>query len=159
MAMTPADKEILKDFERTRQKTIDLLKAVPPGLLKKKAKGEETTLAGLFSHISLAVNGWMFRCMKDSGPQPQWPAPKSELNKAALLKSMRASQKRLLKFFEAKGGAAMSAVYEREREGKKYRFVGRNRVLYLTQHEVHHRGKIVLALRQWGFTKIPFLPF
>jgi uncharacterized damage-inducible protein DinB len=156
--MNAADREILADFERTRDKTIELLKNVPPPMLMRRARGEEASLGLLFHHIAGAVDGWMARCMQDGGKLPDWNL-KATPSKDALLKSLKASQRRLLRFFKAKDGAAMNATYRRERKGKKYSFVGRNRVLYLTQHEAHHRGKIVLALRQWGFTKVPFLPY
>ncbi len=98
----------------------------------------------------------MFRLMKDGGPGPNRELKPTRAN---LLKALRASQKRLPKHFQAKNGAALNTKYSGEWQGKKYTFTGRNRVLYLTHHEVHHRGKIVLALRQWGFTDVPFLPF
>jgi uncharacterized damage-inducible protein DinB len=140
---------------RTRDKTIALLKSVPPKLLAGKAKGEDEALGQLFHHIAATVDGWMMRCMKDGGAPP----PTYKPSKPAIMKALRASQKRLPKHFAAKGGKAMSAIYKPMRSGKTYRFTGRDRVHYLTQHEVHHRGKIVLALRQWGFTKIPFMPY
>lgn len=153
--MDAGDKEILADFKRASDKTIELLQAVPAKLLKKQADGEDENLAKLFHHIAATINGWMMKCMEDGGPPP--PAFKSD--KATLAKHLKAAQARVLKFFRAKAGKTMSAVYRPKRGGKTYRFVGRGRVLYLTQHEVHHRGKIVLALRQWGFTKIPFMPY
>ncbi|HWB21039.1 MAG TPA: DinB family protein [Phycisphaerales bacterium] len=156
--MNPGDKEILADFDRTREVTIQLLKNVPPALLKKKPKGEDAAIAFLFHHISAVVDGWMVSCMQDGGPPPDWNL-KSAPSKPALLRHMQASRTRLLKFFNTRNGRAMSANFTRVRDGKTYRFVGRNRVVYLTGHESHHRGKIVLALRQLGFTKIPFIPY
>jgi uncharacterized damage-inducible protein DinB len=156
--MDDGDKEILADFQRSRRKTMDLLKSVPDAMLKRTAKGERETAGELFHHIAGVVDGWMLRCMKDGGPPPNWSL-KTTPSKAQLLKELSASEKRLLKYFKARRGAAMNTTFGGEWKGKTYKFKGRNRVTYLTQHEAHHRGKIVLALRQWGFTKIPFLPF
>ena len=154
-AMESGDREILADFDRARAKTIALLAKVPPRMLSRKAAGEEGTLGELFHHIAAVVDGWMLRCMNDGGPPP----PAYKPGKAARAKALRSSHKRLQTFFNANGGAAMDTVFRRERDGRQYAFIGRNRVCYLTQHEVHHRGKIILALRQWGMTKIPFMPF
>jgi len=156
--MNAGDREILADFERCRAKTLDVLKVVPPRLLSRTPRGEEATVSELFHHISAVVDGWMLRCMNDGGPMP--PEYRQQ-SKPALAKILRASQRRLMKFFQAGGGRGrpMGRTFQRERDGKRYRFVGRNRVCYLTQHEVHHRGKIILALRQWGVKKIPFMPF
>ncbi|MCI0364471.1 MAG: DinB family protein [Phycisphaerales bacterium] len=153
--MDAGDKEILNDFKRTRQKTIDLLAGIPPSMLGEKADGEDLTMGELFHHIAATVDGWMARCMQDGGDLP----PRYKASKPAIVRALQSSQRRLLKYFNAKKGTAMKAVYRPKRKGKKYRFVGRDRVLYLTQHEAHHRGKIVLALRQWGFTEIPYLPY
>jgi uncharacterized damage-inducible protein DinB len=153
--MASGDKEILEDFKRTREKTIELLNAIPPRMLAQRAEGEDATLGELFHHLAATVDGWMMRCMQDGGPPPCAYKP----TKAAIGKALRASQRRLLKFFKANNAAAMDTVFQRTHQEKSYRFVGRGRVLYLTQHEAHHRGKIVLALRQWGFVAIPYLPY
>ena len=153
--MQSGDKEILADFDRTRSKTLALLKIVPAKLLARKAEGEDATLGELFHHIAATNAGWMARCMQDRGPLPAAYVA----SKPAISKALSAARKRVLQHFKANGGAAMDVVYEPKRGAKTYRFVGRNRVCYLTQHEVHHRGKIILALRQWGIADIPFMPF
>ena len=38
-------------------------------------------------------------------------------------------------------------------------WISRNRLLYFVDHEVYHRGNIVLALRQWGIEGLPFFRF
>jgi uncharacterized damage-inducible protein DinB len=93
--------------------------------------------------------------MNDGGPMPSAYVA----SKPAISKALTASRKRMVRFFKADGGMMMAKVFTPSRQGKTYRFTGRNRVSYLTQHEVHHRGKIILALRQWGISDIPFMPF
>ncbi len=162
--MNNADREILEHFTRTREKSIALLQEVPCPWLSRTATGEENSLGQLFAHIASAVDFWMERCMHDSGQA----ALVDEGDKASLIKSLEASRDRLVRFFSREDGVAMQYTFVRPtgtradvfRDSENVeRFSGRDRVLYLTQHEAHHRGKIVLALRQWGFVDIPFLPY
>lgn len=154
-SLSAGDKEILADFDRARSKTLALLKATPAKLLTRKPEGEDATLGEMFHHIAAVNDGWMARCMVDRGPMPSAYAP----SKPAISKALSAARQRVLRYFKSDGGAALDAAFTPSRQGKVYRFIGRNRVCYFTQHEVHHRGKIILALRQWGVADIPFMPF
>ncbi|MBI3461631.1 MAG: DinB family protein [Planctomycetes bacterium] len=153
--MTEGDREILDHFVRTRGKTIELLKRVPDDWLRRQADGEEHSLGWLFGHIAHGVDFWMERCMRD----PRTLLAVDERDKASILSALEASRDRLVSFFTAEDGAPLGRAFTRVKNNVEETFVGRNRVLYLTQHEAHHRGKIVLALRQWGFSDIPFLPY
>jgi uncharacterized damage-inducible protein DinB len=153
--MHPADREILDDFSRTRSKTIDLLRRIPDDLLPVIPAGAEESIAWEFFHVADTVAGWMALCIEDGGPAD---LERSE-DRFALLSQLEETRQRVLDFFARDEGEAMDAVYEPVRNGTRYRFTSRNRVMYLTGHEAHHRGKVVLALRQLGFTDVPFLPF
>jgi len=150
------DREILEHFIRTRAKTIELARRVPQELLTRIADGEGGPLNGLFIHIADGVDWWMHNVMRDG--RGRIPAYKRD--KDSILQVLAASRDRLVPFFAAGDGERMGLTFSfAEEDGGTSHYVGRDRVLYLTDHEVHHRGKIVLALRQWGFTDIPFLPY
>ena len=155
--MTDGDREILDDFTRTRAKTIELVSRLPDDYLSRTANGEEHSVGWLFGHIAQAVDYWMENCMKD--PRPRFAM--TDQDKASILQALEVSCDRLVSFFSADDGAPLGRTFSRVRKdtGAEESFTGRNRVVYITQHEAHHRGKIVLALRQWGFTYIPFLPY
>lgn len=154
--MNDADREILAHYLRTRAKTIELLRDVPDDWLSRKPDGEDLDLAAIFEHIALGVDHWLETCLGDPDRVDRTP----RRTKDALLAALETSRDRLQRFFEQQNGEPMGRTFSRQTcDGKREDFVGRNRVLYLTQHEAHHRAKLVLALRQWGFTKIPFLPY
>lgn len=154
--MNDGDREILDHFIRTREKTIELARRTPEEFLTKRAEGEGGPLNRSFIHIATGVDWWMRNVMCDGcGDIPVYGREKE-----GILHSLAASRDRLVSFFSAGDGEGMGGAFSRAEEGgSTSEWAGRDRVLYLTDHEVHHRGKIVLALRQWGFTDIPFLPY
>ena len=154
--MNDADREILDNFVRTRNKTIDLVRRVPDEWLQRTPDAEEHPLSVLLSHAGASEAWKMANVMRDGGPG-EHPSPNT---KAEIAKAIETYRDRVRSFFTADDGAAMGRTFSFTNEdGRTNEWTGRNRVLYFTLHETHHRGKIVLALRQWGMTDIPFLPF
>ena len=152
--MHPADREILDHFLRIRERTVDLLVRIPDELLERTAPGEVLPTGRWFAHMARTVDRWMDELMADGGGVPVYP-----LDRDGLVEALRLSSHRLVSFFEADDGRKMGEVYETTlNDGTPVVWTGRDRVLYLTDHEVHHRGKVVLALRQWGFEDIPAMP-
>ena len=154
--MNPGDREILDHFTRTRNKTIDLVRAVPEELWNRKAEGEELPTNKLFAHLTDAVDFWMNNSLKD-GKEVASCRSLGKEDKESVLTALERSRDRLVRFFTADDGTKLDQAFAHPRTGET--FTGRNRLLYLTQHESHHRGKLVLALRQWGFKAVPFLPY
>ena len=153
--MDDGDRQILEFFATVRRTTCELLDRVPEGLLDRTAEGEDYPMRWLFVHVADGVNWWMHNVFADGKGVVRKPRP----NKASIRRALEASADRLLTFFRAAGGQAMGRTFTfTDADGAETAWVGRDRVLYLAAHEVHHRGKIVLALRQWGFVKIPPLP-
>ena len=153
--MHDADREILKHFRQIRQRTIDLLERIPEEMLTRQADGEGYSMGRLFKHIAQAVDDWMDELLQDGKGRPRY------LNdKASILAALESTAERLVSFFEAEDGWRMGQEHPTtlSDEVTPVVWTGRDRVLYLTDHEVHHRGKIVLALRQWGFGDIPPMP-
>ena len=82
--MNDADKEIIAHYTRTRNKTIELLRAVPDDWLSRKADGEDQDLAMLVEHIALGVDHWLEACMGDPDRVDRTP----RRTKAALLAAL-----------------------------------------------------------------------
>ena len=127
--------------------------------LTRKADGEDMTLGHLFLHIANGPNWWMNYCMQDGGG---WQySGNSPFDRNSINKALNGSLERILAFFQSEQEDRMNKRFELapEKREEDENWLGRNRILYLADHEVHHRGKIVLALRQWGMTDFPFMPF
>ena len=154
--MITGDREILDHFTRTRDKTLELARGVPQDLWSRKADGEELPTGKLFAHITDAVDFWMNKSLND-GQEVASCRSLGKEDQDSVLAALARSRDRVVRFFTADDGANFDRTFPPPRTGEQ--LAGRNRLLYLTQHESHHRGKLVLALRQWGFKGIPFLPY
>jgi uncharacterized damage-inducible protein DinB len=156
--MHHADREILNHFRQIRRRTIDLLERIPEEMLTRQAEGEGLPLCRLFKHIAYVVDSWMDDFLQDGRGRPKYPD-----DKASILAALESTADRLVCFFEEGDGGRMgeehpTMIENGPQSGTPVVWTGRDRVLYLTDHEIHHRGKIVLALRQWGFVDIPPMP-
>ena len=154
--MHAAEQWTLEHFRITRNKTIELACAVPDDWLARQAQGEVMPLGKLFRHISDSCEWYMSKVMLDGGV---WP-PHYAKDKAGVVAALETSRQRLLDFFRADEGVRLQQRFDEHfPDGRIGTFTGQQAIDYLIDHESHHRGKIVLALRQWGFTAIPMLPF
>ena len=156
--MNEADNVILDHFRGIRGRTLEMLDFVPDELLGRTAEGEEHPLCWQFAHIASGVNWWMHYVMNDGlGWVNDYPS-----RKEAVRDGLIASRDRLVSFFAADDGEAMGRVFtmseEKEPEGGVVEWIGRDRVLYLTAHELHHLGRAELALWQFGMTGTPDFP-
>lgn len=148
-------REILDTFVRTRDKTIELVETIPDDWLSRTAEGEEHSLGCLLQHIAGANARWMYRIKNETGEiiTPADGVPKSEI-----IGMMKKTCEETIAFF-SKEGMIEKTFHFTLQGGKKCQLTGLWCLLYLMQHEVHHRGKVVLALRQWGAKNIPFMPY
>jgi len=154
--MKKEDKELLKHYTKTRDKTIEVLKLVPEEWLNRIPDGEKHPLKNLFLHAGCGEAWWMSNVIKDSGI----PHYDCEENKDDIIAAMEDMKKRVVSFFSAKDGQRINRTFSRtDEQGTKYEWTGRDRLFYYSDHEIHHRGKIVLALRQWGMTEFPYIPY
>ena len=146
--MHEADLSILRHFAGIRDVTIELLRKVPEDWLERPMPGEgDWTPRHAFMHIAGGQCGWLAGLGDGKKPIDE----NAPADRAGIERALREARARMLDFFGSPEVDRMSAGCWREH-------VGRDVVLYLTSHEVHHRGRIVAALWQWGLTDTPFEP-
>ena len=153
--MNDADRAILDHFTSMRAKTLEMLEAAPEEMLGRVAHAEQHPLGWQFAHIANGVDWWMHHVMRDGGG---W-SPEHACERDEIVAGLTSSRDRLLSFFAAEDGKAMSSdVSYPEVDGSTSTWVGREVVLYLTAHELHHLSRGELALWQWGVTDLPAFP-
>ena len=161
--MHEADREILDHFVSTREKTVELARRLPDECLSLALHDWGDSVGRTLVHIAEGVDWWMHNVIGDG----KGGAPAYRSDTSGVVDALSASRGRLVSFFEADEGKPMGRTYtfrdaamgRREEEaGNAAVWVGRRWVHYITDHEIHHRGKVVLALRQSGFSDFPFFP-
>ena len=157
-SVNDADIAILDNFKHIRGKTIVMLRAVEEKLLDQTPKREQHPLKWGFAHIPSGVDWWMQHVMDDGGGwSNDYPSEKQ-----AILDHLTASRDRLVSFFNSNNYEPMAEIFtlseEKEPEEGLNEWVGRDRVLYLTAHELHHLGRLELGLWQFGATNLPDFP-
>jgi len=135
--------QVLETWRRHNMILLLLLAAIPPKGMKALPTGSRgRTVALQFAHLDRVRRGWLeyFATAK----RPKMPRGDKEQppTKAQLRKMLNDSGKRVAAFL---GDSIRAGVKPRMFAGHAVRWMG-----YLIAHESHHRGQIMLALKQSG---------
>jgi uncharacterized damage-inducible protein DinB len=145
MKTDPLAREVLATWKRHQQILLYLLQRIPEkhlGATPTDSKGRD--VARTFAHLNRTRLGWLH--FHATGARPELPRsaqgerPKKKELSAALRESGKGVEELLAKAL---------------RKEARVRLFGKSGVRwmgYLVAHESHHRGQIVLALKQSGFT-------
>ncbi len=144
MKTDPLAREVLATWKRHQQILVTLLQRIPEkrlGALPAQSKGRD--VARQFAHMNRNRLGWLH--FHATGARPELPtSSKGERpGKKELQAALRDSGKRVEELL----GRAL-------RKEARIRLFGKSPVRwlgYLVAHESHHRGQILLALKQSGF--------
>lgn len=149
--MHVADVQIIEHFEHVRDTTVELLERVPDDLLGAIPDGMPDGIALEFYHIGVSTDWFMYTAIGDV----VWEATPGFSDRDRLLQLLLETREHPQALF-----SATPALLEREStnvfdDGRVYTYSGRDWLLTTIDHEVNHRGRIALALRQMEFTDFP----
>jgi uncharacterized damage-inducible protein DinB len=140
-------RQILATWHRHNQILLYLLDQVPEAGLKALPAGSRgRTVAAQFAHLDRVRMGWIHYHLK--GKRPRLPRFDKEdpPSRAQLRKALKQSGGLVEEFLK---DGLRGEVKPRLFGGQVVRWMG-----YLVAHESHHRGQIMLALKQSGM-KLP----
>jgi len=143
MKTDPLAREVLATWKRHQQILLFLLQRIPEkhlGAVPLDSKGRD--VARQFAHLNRTRLGWL--SFHATGERPELP-------KSA--KGERPKKKELRSLLQASGRQIEELLGKAMRKEARVRMFGKSPVRwmgYLIAHESHHRGQILLALKQSG---------
>lgn len=143
MKTDPLAREIVATWKRHQQILLFLLQRIPEkhlGSLPAGSKGRD--VARQFAHLNRNRLGWLH--FHATGARPE--LPKSSKGERPKKKELQASLK-------ASGKSVEELLAKALRKEARVRMFGKSPVRwlgYLIAHESHHRGQILVALKQSG---------